>query len=44
MPFKRKISSLQPPKRSSRKVSKDKRRVSRDKSVKKDQYAKASHL
>mgnify|MGYP000057752653 FL=1 len=44
MPFKRKIASVQPPKRSSRRVSKNKRRVSRDKSAKKDHYAKASQL
>jgi hypothetical protein len=44
MPFKRKMATLQPPKRSSRKVSKVKGRVSRDKNAKKDQYAKAIPL
>lgn len=44
MPSKRKIASPQPPKRSSRKLSKAKGRSSRDTSAKKAYYLKASRL
>jgi hypothetical protein len=44
MPFKRRIATPQPPKRSSRKVSNVKHRVSRDKNAKKEHYAKAARL